>query len=351
MVYNVANISDHVDAKTAHWSDLGIAQYYQFQLTRVPVTDSKGEDFTVVIKGRESTAGDETFRGLFKHAHMSCSEHTEVFDKRSDHIDWSSIPDGQLADPCSEKTLKEYKKTIGAGWHQWNYTEEQFESLRKLYELMASNAPLPFHWYDEKIPGPGEPYTLLPFKKTASIAQSNALMSLDSDSEYDPTCPLATRGPGAPISGNSFDPVACAELRSADSKMGFQLGTVVVIRPSACDEGDDGFWLGKICETPALQEDEYREEDETYVGIHWYDKKAGCRDRQWNWRQCKWEGQMTGTGSEKRDHIEAQPIKVVGCELKLNTDGSINKQSETGLQYLNFYRRMWFELPPCQWVD
>ena len=91
--------------------------------------------------------GDEEFRGLFRQSHMSCAEWSSVFTVPGDSIEWSEIPPAQLRDPLGEKALAEYKSTIKKGFHQWNYSEEEFTSLVALYNLMASTEPLPFHWY------------------------------------------------------------------------------------------------------------------------------------------------------------------------------------------------------------
>ena len=63
---------------------------------------------------------------------MSCAEYSSVFTVPGDSIKLSEIPPAQLRDPLDEKALAEYKSTIKKGFHQWNYSSEEFTSLEEL---------------------------------------------------------------------------------------------------------------------------------------------------------------------------------------------------------------------------
>jgi hypothetical protein len=111
-VHSVANISDHVDPITSGWSEYGIAQYYQFHIFAERTPD--GRIGQPLIRGRQSTVGDEIFSGLYKHAFHSCDTSTPIFDEPTQQIEWEKIGPSQLQER-NEKSLVEYKKTILKG--------------------------------------------------------------------------------------------------------------------------------------------------------------------------------------------------------------------------------------------
>ena len=387
LMHQVANISDHVDPKTKDWSDNGIAQYYQFELRM----DEAG---VVQVRARESTAGDEVFRGLSRVAHMSCSESTPVWDQDDDSIRWNEIPAAKLKEP-NPQALKHYLDTIKAGWHQWGYSHDQFTGLTREYERLDCRDPIPFHWFDRDIEGLD--YPLLPFKKgrpgpaaagadgsdsatqmqsdreensfsgnesddmdeklvpkaqraerDAEENQSGELVDKDSDADTPPS-----RGPGSVINPHNivFDPQARERLRESDPMMGFKLGMDVCIR--ATDDEVDGFWLGRLCDAPPVKEgDPTRDEDEYYVGIHWYGKKSNAKrdNLQWNQRGCKWELQYLLGPEPRQPFVEAHPISVVGNQVELTKEGAL-KRSAGNLNYINWSRKTWSLGNARRWTD
>lgn len=111
-VHSVANISDHVDPITSDWSLYGIAQYYQFHIFAERTPDGRIEQ--PLIRGRQSTVGDEIFSGLWRNAFHSCDTSTPIFDEPTQQIEWEEIGPSQLKER-NEKSLEEYKKTILKG--------------------------------------------------------------------------------------------------------------------------------------------------------------------------------------------------------------------------------------------
>jgi hypothetical protein len=386
----VGNISDHVDPKLKVWSDNGITQYYQFELRM----DEAG---VVQVRARESTAGDEVFRGLSRVAHMSCSESTPVWDQDGDSIRWNEIPDAKLKEP-NPQAEKQYMATIEAGWRQWGYSDEQFTGLTREYERLARRDPIPFHWFDRDIEGLD--YSLLPFKKgrpgpaaagsgadgsgSATPMQSDCEDNLVSDNESDsedideklvrrpetrrtevtqlqsgelvdedyvPDTP-PSRGPGSAINPHNivFHPQERERLRETDPMMGFKVGMDVCIRSK--DGADDGFWLGRLCDAPPVKEgDPTREEDEAYLGIHWYGKKSSAKrdNLQWNQRGCKWELQYLVGPGPQQPFVEAQPISVVGSQVQFTKDGAL-KKTPLNLDYINWSRKMWGAVNARRWT-
>lgn len=372
----VANISEHVEPKLQDWSDNGITQYYQFEL-------SMDEAGVVQVRARESTAGDEVFRGLSRVAHMSCSESTPVWDRDDDSIEWNEIPAAKLKEP-NPQAVKQYRDTIAAGYRQWGYSDEQFTSLTREYERLKCRDPIPFHWFDRDIEGLD--YPLLPFKKgrpgpaaagsgadgsgsatpMLSDSEENVFSDIGSDDEklvaktqraaevtqsgevedFEADTP-PSRGPGSAINPHNivFDPQARERLRETDPMMGFKVGMDVCIRATDDDSEVDGFWLGRLCDAPPVKEgDPTREEDEYYVGIHWYGKKINAKrhNLQWNQRGCRWELQyLVGPDHEPRQpFVEAHPISVVGNEVQLTKEGAL-KRTRVNLDYINWSRKTW----------
>lgn len=149
VVNSVANISDHVDGITSCWNSYGIAQYYQFHISAETDSETDPESERNLIqprvRARQSTVGDELFRGLFKHAFHSCEENSPIFDEPHQKIEWDKICPSQRKER-NEKALAEYVKTIEKGYEQWGYDEEQLTGLIQMWDLLNSEEPLPFHW-------------------------------------------------------------------------------------------------------------------------------------------------------------------------------------------------------------
>ena len=137
---------------TRNWSNYGLAQYYQLRIFAERVGSGLVLYYTILyytilyytilyysyilyctilyhtiqyytilyytiviqprISGRQSTVGDEVFRGLFKYAFHSCDKSSAIFDKQDQAVHWEKIGPSQ-PNPCSAKSLQEYKNTIG----------------------------------------------------------------------------------------------------------------------------------------------------------------------------------------------------------------------------------------------
>jgi len=344
IVKEVANISEHVDPITQSWPNLGIAQYYQFHICVKPSLEA-GVDRIPHVRGRESTVGDEIFRGLFKQAAQSCTVSNPIFDRDGDRIVWEKIPAAQLKrndQTTREKTtlaLSKYVQTIEKGAVQWGYTDRQADDLIAMYDLLDSSAPIPFHWH-RKLDTLG--YPLLPFLKAGPQVPS-PLFSVGQDGgDMD----YAIRGPGSGKLNNPFDPHEAARLNQSDPMRTFKIGMVVLVRPPSLDDNKDGFYIGKLIPLAEVIEPGTFQDDsgDVFVGIHWWGRKRRSKELPWFHARCKWEPQARG----KAYQVDRISIGTVATEVLVNGTGSF-KRSQQNLDYINFYCRNWFELGAEEW--
>jgi hypothetical protein len=390
IVHSVADISGHVDSKTKNWPHLGIAQYYQFHiLMELATVDNPSP--RVVVQGRQSTAGDEIFRGLFEHAFHACDDLTPIFEDPDDKIDWSTIGPSQRKEKV-EATLAQFKSTMQKGYVQWSYSADEFDSLVASWNLLDSEEPIPFHWLNGVTLTTESPlsYKLWPCKKGQSVVAAGAPLSPVTEirqamartlsttslavrgpglvlvpgdhNPFDPievadrnknnpwsTTSLAVRGPGlvlVPGDHNPFDPIEVADRNKNNPWRDFAVGMVVLVRPPS-DEREaktDGFYIGRLVDAPEAAPDEIREEDDFYVGIHWWGRKRNSQELSWNDWTVKWEAQTGASGLS----IQAISIKTVGAEVQMNADGGFRKLIQN-LKYINYYRHLWFGLSHSEW--
>ena len=348
IVNEVANISEHVDPITKAWPNLGIAQYYQFHICTKPSLEA-GVDRIPHVRGRESTVGDETFRGLFKEAAQSCTVSTPIFDSDGDRIVWEKIPAAQLKrndQTTSEKTtlaLQKYLQTIEKGSVQWGYTDRQLDDLIAMWNLLDSSAPIPFHW-QRTLDTLG--YPLLPFLKAGPQVPSPLFNVGQGQDGND--IDLAIRGPGSGKFNNPFDPQAVARLNQSDPMRNFEIGMVVLIRPPSLDDDQhkDGFYIGRLIPlTEVIDPGTFQDDSgDAFVGIHWWGRKKRSKKLPWFHARCKWEPQAMG----KAYHVDRISIGTVATEVFVNTSGSF-KRTQKNLDYINFYRRNWFQLGAEEW--
>jgi len=340
-VRQVANISDAVDSMTKNFGDYGIAQYYQFRI----FFDIEGNDRAPRVQGRQSTVGDESFRSLNKRAGQACSDSTPIFDNPADQIVWPEIPAAQLKEK-KPKPLAEYKKTIGIGSEQWTYSEDQQEALFAMWHLLASEEPIEFHWLNET---DDLAYHLWPFRKSsASLLNRESKVAMAREPEW-----LSNRGPGSGVADNPFDPLDVQKAREVDPLRSFKPGMTVLIRPDALDNNKvdatgtyDGFWLGRLVETPDPVQGEIREEEDVYIGFHFWGRKKKSVKLPWFHRSCAWEAQRSANGLA----VQAISVDSIGTEVKLNKTG-VFTNSNQNLDYINYYRDLWFKLEKNEWLE
>jgi hypothetical protein len=441
IVTEVANISDHVDKKTSNWSALGIAQYYQFHI----FCDSDGVS---QVRARQSSTGDEEFRGLHRRSYESCTTETSILEDPNDRIIWKDIGPAQRKE-IPYDTLIHYKDTMRKAYDQWGFSDDQFESLTNLWKLLDSPDDIPFHWFKPITGTHGKP--LLPFKRllySGSVpapapAVGPATHGMpDSKSEvstcqpgvpggalarrgpgsvgYNPFCPissmqiasssrlsqpgvpggaLARRGPGS-VGYNPFCPISSMQIASSShlsagrgvtgtrstvaavsaalaavAAVGgepgngmssvregksqttpytgwhpFVVGDDVLIRPDEMDEFKDGFWLGRLVDTPPPDPndpDDIRQEGAVYIGVHWYARKPTCLEKKRPWYQAKFELQYIKARSwaPERPHVTAVQKSTITQVISLNKNGSITKKGGHW-DNVNYVRKRYWDLAP-----
>jgi hypothetical protein len=360
IVRYVANISEHLDSLTKAWANLGIAQYYQFHI----FADPDSPDRRPLVRGRQSTAGDEIFRGLFKHAFHACDDNTAIFDQPEQRIIWEDIQPSQRK-PRNVASLAQFKATIMKGNEQWGYSADQFEGLKDMWELLDSEDPLPFHWLSSGLwpcsKGSDEAATavvgvqapLTDHVRSSSLQLSSPTRVLrlgDPAQRLDES--LANRGPGQVLSEGDVNPFSNHEVVTRNKLFpwrGFSPGMKVLIEPesSSAEAKTDGFWLGELVERPADDRDSDSEgdADDFFVGVHWWGRKKGSSERSWFDEKCKWEPQKSDQGLS----IDTISIGTVACEVNMNADGGFRK-TDTNLNYLNYYRNHWFKMESKEWA-
>jgi hypothetical protein len=362
IVHYVANISEHVDGFTKAWSNFGVAQYYQFHL----FADPDRTDRRPLVRGRQSTVGDEIFRGLFKHAFHSCDDHTPIFDDPVQRIRWKEITPSQRK-PRNAPTLVQYKATIAKGEEQWGYSADQFSALRDMWELLNSEDPLQFHWLDSglwpcikgsidepaaAVGGASAPLTDH-VRSSGRAPPVRAPVPALADSESGQLAThesLATRGPGQVLREDDVNPWDNGEVTARNKDFpwrGFAPEMMVLIEPdrASAEAESDGFWLGQLVDRPDDGVDRDDEKD-FFVGVHWWGRKKTSSKRPWFEEKCKWEPQQ-GT---KGPLIDTISIDTVGTEVKMNADGGFSKR-ELNLHNINYYRRLWFGMSDGVWTN
>ena len=364
IVHYVANISEYVDNLTKAWSNFGVAQYYQFHL----FADPDRTDRRPLVRGRQSTAGDEIFRGLFKHAFHSCDDHTPIFDEPEQRIRWEEITPSQRK-PRNAPTLVQYKTTLAKGAEQWGYSADQFTALRDMWELLDSEDPLQFHWVssglwpcikgstDEPAAAVGgieAPLTDIQSSGRPSDPPARAPAPGLTDSALGQLATLeslATRGPGMVLEKDDVNPYDNTEVAIRNRNFpwrGFTPGMMVLIEPNhGSDEAKrDGFWLGQLVDRP--DDGVHRDDDnDFFVGVHWWGRKRTSSERSWFEEKCKWEPQK---GAADALSIDTISIDTVGTEVLMNTDGGFTKRDQN-LSSINFYRRLWFDMSDEVWTN
>lgn len=345
IVRSVANVSDHVDAMTRSWANHGIAQYYQFHV--YCRSDPFQPDTPPIprVRGRQSTTGDEAFRGLFKVASQACADSTPIFDKPDQRIDWEAVGPSQRK-AVTANTLQQFKNTIVKGHDQWELSQDQFDALEKMWDLLDSLDPINFHWLEQS---PTLGYAIWPFKKAVPhLAQSSSPLLRLSGSDSDPHRAalevLAKRGPGSLNLDNPWDPMQVQARNALDPWKGFSPGSIVLIQPPENDEESkfDGFWLGELLpDAPEAKSGEDRDPEDFFVGVHWWARKSQSVAAKLSWCdwKCRWEPQKNPLGLS----IDAISIDTVGCEVTMNNDGTFAKNGLT-LGYINHYRKQWFDM-------
>jgi hypothetical protein len=121
---------------------------------------------------------------------------------------------------------------------------------------------------------------------------------------------------------------------------------MVLIEPNhkSVEAKRDGFWLGQLVDRPddgVVRDDE----NDFFVGVHWWGRKKASSQRSWFEEKCKWEPQKGADGPL----IDTISIDTVGTEVKMNTDGGFSKR-DLNLSNINFYRRSWFEMEAESWT-
>ena len=359
IVRYVANISEHTDNLTKAWANLGIAQYYQFHI----FADPDSPDRRPLVRGRQSTAGDEIFRGLFKHAFHACDDNTAIFDQPGQRILWDDIPPSQRK-PRNAASLAQFRATMAKGNEQWGYSADQFKGLKDMWELLDSEEPLPFHWLssglwpcvkgsDEAAAAVvGDHAPLIDHVLSPRLQLSSRTPVLGDPAQVLELESLANRGPGQVLSDADVNPFSNNEVVSRNRRFpwrGFSPGMKVLIEPinTSREAKTDGFWLGELVERPDNDGDGDSEvdADDFFVGIHWWGRKKGSYQRSWFHEKCKWEPQTSGQGLS----IDTISIDTVACEVNMNADGGFRK-NDTNLNYLNYYRNHWFKMESKEWT-
>jgi hypothetical protein len=265
----VANVSDGISERVS--TPPGITQFRQF----IFALDS--ETGTPIFKCRFNTHGNEMFRGIrVSTGFTSCFDPSLPAEEQ--RIDFTGIPPAQRPDHLpSVELIAEYTKTILAAHEQWDLTSAQINNLVDCVEVLTSEDPIPFHWYDDDL-------FLQPRVNDEEI-DDNSDGSSDEDKQE-----------------NFFNPDEASQL--AESRRGTMLPyeplQIVMVRSPAETKREkeiDPFWLALITtdqtNPPHWTDVEGATETDFLVKIHWYDRR---NKKNKNWKDGMWDPQWLPTG-------------------------------------------------------